>query len=114
VLTYFDLLILILIISYLVKEITDGFIIFQKFWNLTSWTLDDEKHEREMASAFEELDMIDWNSDVFAMRYRHHTPPPDVTNFLIDKQGPGLDNKRNYPCNQYFLPKEDALSIKTG
>ncbi len=72
--------------------------------------MDNEKHEREMASAFEELDMIDWNSDVFTMRYKHHTPPPAVMNFLIEKQGPGLANKHNIPCNQYYLTKEDALS----
>jgi hypothetical protein len=64
-----------------------------------------------MASAIEELNMIDWNSDVFTMLVvKHHTPPPAIMNFLIEKQGPGLDNKRNMPCNQYCLPKEDALS----
>ncbi|XP_046653116.1 uncharacterized protein LOC124343710 isoform X5 [Daphnia pulicaria] len=102
-----------LIIGIRLEHFMDANQQLKKFWNLTPWTLDDEKHEREMAIAFEELDMIDWNSDVFAMRYRHHIPPPAVTNFLIDKQGPGLDNKRNYPCNQYYLPQEDALSIKT-
>ncbi|XP_046653114.1 uncharacterized protein LOC124343710 isoform X3 [Daphnia pulicaria] len=82
----------------------------KKFWNLTAWTLDNEKHEREMASAFEELNMIDWNLDVFTMRYKHHTPSPAVMNFLIEKQRPGLENKHNIPCNQYYLTKEDALS----
>ena len=72
----------------------------QKLWNLIAWTLDDdEANERVVASALDELDMIDWKTDVFEMRYKHYTQPPAITNFLIDKQGPRMDNKYYYPCN---------------
>ena len=85
----------------------------QKFWNLVAWTLNDETiNERLMASALEELDMIDWKMDVFEMRYKHYTQPLAITNFLIDNHGPRMDTKHCYPCNQYYFPMKDALNIK--
>ncbi len=73
---------------------------------------DDEANEKVVASALDELDMIDWKTDVFEMRYKHYTQPPAITNFLIDKQGPRMDNKYYYPCNQYYFPMKEALNIK--
>ena len=78
------------------------------------WTsLDDETLEREMASAFRELDMIDWKLDLSVIRSKDHAPLPAIMNFLFEKQGPRMHSSRQaIPCNQYYLTKKDVLDIK--
>ncbi|XP_046653152.1 uncharacterized protein LOC124343739 isoform X1 [Daphnia pulicaria] len=80
----------------------------KKFWTVTAWTDDDEK----LASAFETINIIDWNTDAVIMHYKFHAPHPAIDNLVKNKHGEGKDNKICYPCDQYFMPLKDALNLQ--
>ncbi|EFX72029.1 hypothetical protein DAPPUDRAFT_254936 [Daphnia pulex] len=73
-------------------------------WTVTAWTDDDEK----LVSAYEAINMIDWNTDSVIMHYKFHAPHPAIDNLVKNKHEEGKDKKFCYPCDQYFMPVKDA------
>ena len=75
---------------------------------MTAWTEDDEM----LAIGYAAIGVIDWTQHNVLIHYKHQSPPPEVTNFLINKHGQGGKNMNCYLVDQYFLPIKEVLNFK--
>ena len=65
-----------------------------------------------LASAYEAIHIIDWNTDAVIMHYKFHEPHPAITNLVINKHGEGKENRICYPGDQFYLPVKNALNLQ--
>ena len=71
---------------------------------MSAWTDDVDKN---LADAYEAIDIIDWSLDAVVMHYKNHTPHPAISHFIAAKQTTG----HCYPCDQYVLSLKNAVHL---